>query len=131
MNVSQLKLQVYASCKKDEKKTTDSEPSNNEDVINKSYLHEKLLKKSENVNIPSTCRDYKKFSQLDVWYIKRKPLKKIVYPERDTILEKFRKRCFRNWRLKLLFNNPITNCEINLVIHVIAMIFSIFRILRT
>ena len=52
MNISQLKLQVHASCKKDEKKSTDSEPSNNEDVINKSYSDEKFLKNSENVNIP-------------------------------------------------------------------------------
>ena len=45
MNNSQLKLQVHASCKKDEKKTTNSEPFNNEHVINKGYLDEKLLKK--------------------------------------------------------------------------------------
>ena len=52
MNISQLNFQVHASCKKDEKKTTDSEPSNNEDVLNKSYSDEKLLKKfKENVNI--------------------------------------------------------------------------------
>ena len=38
--------------KKMKKKTTDSEPSNNEDVINKGFLDEKFLKNSENVNIP-------------------------------------------------------------------------------
>ena len=52
LNISQIKLQVLANCKKDEKKTTDSEPSNNEDVINKGFLDEKFLKNSENVKIP-------------------------------------------------------------------------------
>ena len=40
----QLKLEVHGTYKKDEKKTTDFEPINNEEVINKTYLDENLLK---------------------------------------------------------------------------------------
>ena len=43
-NISQLKLEVYDAYKKDEKLTTNFEPVDNEDVINKGYLDEKLLK---------------------------------------------------------------------------------------
>ena len=43
-NISQLKLEVYDTYKKDEKITTNFEPVDNTDVINKGYLDEKLLK---------------------------------------------------------------------------------------
>ena len=43
-NISQLKLEVYDTYKKDEKITTNFEPVDNEDVIIKAYLDEKLLK---------------------------------------------------------------------------------------
>ena len=43
-NISQLKLEVYDTYKKDEKITTKFEPVDNSDVINKSYLDDKLLK---------------------------------------------------------------------------------------
>ena len=43
-NISQLKLEVYDAYKKDEKITTNFEPIDNSDVINKGYLDEKLLK---------------------------------------------------------------------------------------
>ena len=43
-NNSQLKLEVYDTYKKDEKITTNFEPVDNSDVINKSYLDDKLLK---------------------------------------------------------------------------------------
>ena len=42
--INQLKLQVHDSYKKDEKITTNFEPIDNSDVINKGYLDEKLLK---------------------------------------------------------------------------------------
>ena len=42
---SQLELQVHDSYKGDEKITTNFEPVNNEDVINKTYLDEKCEKK--------------------------------------------------------------------------------------
>ena len=44
LNINQMKLEVYDTYKKDEKITTNFEPVDNEDVINKSYLDEKLLK---------------------------------------------------------------------------------------
>ena len=43
-NISQLKVEVYDSYKKDEKLTTNFEPDDNEDEINKGYLDSKLLK---------------------------------------------------------------------------------------
>ena len=43
MNINQLKLQVHDSYKKNEKMTTNFEPVNNEDIINKAYLDKKLL----------------------------------------------------------------------------------------
>ena len=44
LNINQLKLEVHDTYKKDEKITTNFEPNNNEDVINKGYLDSKLLK---------------------------------------------------------------------------------------
>ena len=44
LNINQLKLEVHGTYKKDEKLTTDFEPVDNSDVINKGYLDEKLLK---------------------------------------------------------------------------------------
>ena len=44
LNINQLKLEVHDTYKKDEKLTTNFEPDDNEDVINKGYLDEKLLK---------------------------------------------------------------------------------------
>ena len=44
MNINQLKLEVHDTYKKDEKLTTNFEPVDNKDVINKAYLDEKLIK---------------------------------------------------------------------------------------
>ena len=44
LNINQLKLEVHDTYKKDEKLTTNFEPNDNEDVINKGYLDSKLLK---------------------------------------------------------------------------------------
>ena len=44
LNINQLKLEVHDTYKKDEKITTNFKPSDSEDVINKGYLDEKLLK---------------------------------------------------------------------------------------
>ena len=44
LNINQLKLEVYDAYKKDEKLTTNFEPIDNLDVINKAYLDSKLLK---------------------------------------------------------------------------------------
>ena len=43
-NISQLKLEVHDTYKKDEKITTNFEPIDNTDVINKGYLDSKLIK---------------------------------------------------------------------------------------
>ena len=43
-NISQLKLEVNDTYKKDEKLTTSFDPIDNPDVINKAYLDSKLLK---------------------------------------------------------------------------------------
>ena len=44
LNINQLKLEVHDIYKKDEKITTNFEPIDNSDVINKGYLDSKLLK---------------------------------------------------------------------------------------
>ena len=44
LNINQLKLEVHYAFKKDEKITTNFEPIDNSDVINKGYLDSKLLK---------------------------------------------------------------------------------------
>ena len=44
LNINQLKLEVHDTYKKDEKITTNFEPIDNTDVINKGYLDSKLLK---------------------------------------------------------------------------------------
>ena len=43
-NIKQLKLEVHDTYKKDEKLTTNFEPIDNSDVINKGYLDDKLLR---------------------------------------------------------------------------------------
>ena len=43
-NINELKLEVHDTYKKDEKITTNFDAVNDEDVINKGYLDEKLLK---------------------------------------------------------------------------------------
>ena len=44
LNINQLKLEVHDTYEKDEKITTNFEAVDNEDVINKGYLDEKLIK---------------------------------------------------------------------------------------
>ena len=44
LNINQLKLEVHDTYKKDEKLTTNFEPVDDSDVINKGYLDSKLLK---------------------------------------------------------------------------------------
>ena len=44
LNINNLKLEVHDSYKKDEKLTTNFEPIDDSDVINKAYLDSKLLK---------------------------------------------------------------------------------------
>ena len=44
MNISKLKLEVHDTYKKVEKLSTNYEPIDNEDVINRAYLDERLMK---------------------------------------------------------------------------------------
>ena len=59
MNINQLKLEVYDTYKKDEKITTNFEPVNNEDVINKAHLDIKLSKKDGHLS--KLQKDYNEF----------------------------------------------------------------------
>ena len=43
LNINQFKLEVHDTYKKDEKLTTHFDPTNDIDVINKAYLHDKFL----------------------------------------------------------------------------------------
>ena len=58
-NINQLKLAVYDTYKKDEKITTNFEPIDNSDVINKGYLDSKLLKIDEYLS--KLEKDYNEF----------------------------------------------------------------------
>ena len=59
LNINNLKLEVHDTYKKDEKITTDFKPVDNEDVINKGYLDEKLLK--INGHLSNLEKDYNEF----------------------------------------------------------------------
>ena len=58
-NISQLKLEIHDTYKKDEKITTNFETIDNEDVKNKGYLDEKLLK--INGHLSKLEKDYNAF----------------------------------------------------------------------
>ena len=58
-NINQLKLEVHDTYKKDEKLTTNFEPTDNLDVINKGYLDEKLL--NINGHLSKLEKDYNEF----------------------------------------------------------------------
>ena len=58
-NINELKLEVHDTYKKDEKITTNFEPVNNSDVINKGFLDEKLLK--INGHLSKLEKDYNEF----------------------------------------------------------------------
>ena len=58
-NINQLKLEVYDTYKKAEKLTRNFETVDNEDVINKGYLDEKLIK--INGHISKLEKDYNEF----------------------------------------------------------------------
>ena len=59
LNINQLKLELHDTYKKDEKLTTNFEPVDNEDVINKGYLDEKLIK--INGHISKMEKEYNEF----------------------------------------------------------------------
>ena len=61
LNNNNLKLEVHDTYKKDEKISTDFEPIDNSDVINKGYLDEKLLKK--NAHLSKLEKDFNEFKK--------------------------------------------------------------------
>ena len=61
LNTNQLKLEVHDTYKKDEKITTNFEPTDNLDVINKAHLDEKL--KKIDGHIAYIEKDYNEFKK--------------------------------------------------------------------
>ena len=61
LNISQLKLEVHDTYKKDEKITTNFEPIDNSDVINKAYLDEKFKKIDGHISYLE--KDYNEFKK--------------------------------------------------------------------
>ena len=59
LNISNLKLEVHDTYKKDEKITTNFNPIDNSDVINKGYLDSKLLK--VNGHLSKLEKDFNEF----------------------------------------------------------------------
>ena len=59
LNISQLKLEVHDTYKKDEKLTTNFQPVDDSDVINKGYLDSKLLKRDGHLS--KLEKDYNEF----------------------------------------------------------------------
>ena len=59
LNINQLKLEVHDTYKKDRKITTNFDAVDDNDVVNKSYLDEKLLK--INGHLSNLKKDYKEF----------------------------------------------------------------------
>ena len=60
-NINELKLEVHDTYKKDEKITTNFDAVNDEDVINKGFLDEKLLK--INGHLSKLEKDYNEFKK--------------------------------------------------------------------
>ena len=60
-NINELKLEVHDTYKKDEKISTNFEPVNNSDVINKGYLDEKLIKIDGHIS--KLEKDYNEFKK--------------------------------------------------------------------
>ena len=59
ININQLKLKVNESYKEDVKLTTNFSPSNDEDVINKACLDEKLSKIDSHLSLlDNGCKEY-------------------------------------------------------------------------
>ena len=65
MNLSQLKMKVNDTFKKDEKITTNLSPSRYEDVINKAYLDTKLSKLEAQISyIQKHFNDFKLYNNM-------------------------------------------------------------------
>ena len=66
LKINNLKLEVHVAYKKDEKLTTNFEPVDGSDVINKGYLDSKLLKIDEHLS-----KLEKKFNEFKLQYNKQ------------------------------------------------------------
>ena len=59
MIINLLKLEVYDTFRKDETIRTDFQHINNEEVLNKSYLDEKILKKDGQISfLEKDCNEF-------------------------------------------------------------------------
>ena len=61
LNINQLKLEVHDTYRENEKITTNFEPTDDSDVINKSYLDEKIEKIDEHISFKE--KDYIEFKK--------------------------------------------------------------------
>ena len=61
LNINQLKLEVHDTYRKNEKITTNFEPTDDSDVINKFYLDEKLIKIDGHISYIE--KDYNEFKK--------------------------------------------------------------------
>ena len=61
LNINNLKLEIHDTYKKDERITTNFEPNDDEDVINKGYLDSKLFKIDGHLS--KLEKDYNEFKQ--------------------------------------------------------------------
>ena len=93
LNINQLKLEVHDTYRKDEKITTNFETKNNEDVINKAYLDEKLLEINGQLSLLE--KDYNEFK---LQYIKQSVEEiSIQQPVKTTIQILYDKGLFYNF----------------------------------
>ena len=94
-NINQLKLEVHDTYKKDEKVTTNSEPTDGSDVINKSYLDEKWKKIAGHISYIEN--DYNQFkSQYNKQSVKEILIKRAVKTTIQILYDKFLSDNFQN-----------------------------------
>ena len=95
LKINQLKLEVHDTCKKDRKITTNFEAVDDEDVINKKYLDEKMLKINGHLSKLEKC--YNKFKlqnneqTVEDILFQRAVKKTIQIPYDKGLFDKFRK----------------------------------------
>ena len=93
LNISQLKLEVHDAYKKDEKITTNFEPIDNSDVINKGYLDEKLLKINGHIS-----KIEKDFNEFKLQYNKQSDVEILIQRAVKTTIQKlYDKGLFDNY----------------------------------
>ena len=88
-NNNQIKLGVHDTFKKDEKLTTNFEAADDEDVINKGYVDEKLLK----ISGPLSKLD-KDYNEFKLQYNKQSVKEKLFQRAVKTTIQIFYDECF-------------------------------------